>query len=717
MTSKNQKVKRFIYTDVFFLGFTLIAAQIILIREFLLLFNGNELVIGIVFSIWMILTASGSWLGRFFNGKSDYPALLRGLLILLTIYPIFAVFSIEYFRNDIFEYGRMASFYEIIGYTFIILLPFCFSGGYLFTALNIMAGKGRGRLQNCYAIESFGSLCGGIIVSLYFIYMLGVDNFRSLTYLVLINFVYFGITDFRRGKQISSFGALAVAIGVMILIYNVEPGKIAKEKFFDGQELLLTEETIFGNLSVTRTGNQLNYYENGVILFSDGNIVQKEEDIHYALLQKPGAKNILLVGGGYSGTINEILKYSAVEEITYVENNPEIINLYENSTKTFGGITIRTYAIDPIVYINKTTKKFDIIFVNLPSPSNAQLNRYYTQEFYSKVHQITNSGGILSTRLASSANYLSDEELKLQASIYNSLNQVFKYVLVVQGDKNYYLSSDSILTVNYIDQFSKTGIETDFVNSNYLNDDLIRFRSDKIIESYQEHHTINYDFKPTVYLYYIQHWISYYGNNYWIIPVISFMIILIFAIFSRPFSTVMFTSGFTGAGTEIVLLIVFQVLVGYVYLLLGVVITIFMAGLMTGAFLSRKIAVTRSHRLTIITQLISGIFLFVIAVSLTYIKDIQSGNYLQFILCLFMLIVSCLVGYQYGLSVSRKSDDSGKTVSSIYAADLVGSAIGSLLTAILLIPVLGIYVTLYYLSGFHFLTLLIYLIKHKIKYL
>ena len=59
--------KRLYLADSFFLGFTLIGAQIILLREFLMIFNGNELVIGLLMAIWLITTGLGSWTGRFFT--------------------------------------------------------------------------------------------------------------------------------------------------------------------------------------------------------------------------------------------------------------------------------------------------------------------------------------------------------------------------------------------------------------------------------------------------------------------------------------------------------------------------------------------------------------------------------------------------------------------------------------------------------------------------
>ncbi len=46
-------------------GATSIVAQVILLRDFLSAFYGNELVIGIILANWMIITGAGSFLGKF----------------------------------------------------------------------------------------------------------------------------------------------------------------------------------------------------------------------------------------------------------------------------------------------------------------------------------------------------------------------------------------------------------------------------------------------------------------------------------------------------------------------------------------------------------------------------------------------------------------------------------------------------------------------------
>jgi spermidine synthase len=50
--------------SVIILGFTSIITQIVLIREFFSVFNGNELVTGIFLANWMLLTGAGAYFGK-----------------------------------------------------------------------------------------------------------------------------------------------------------------------------------------------------------------------------------------------------------------------------------------------------------------------------------------------------------------------------------------------------------------------------------------------------------------------------------------------------------------------------------------------------------------------------------------------------------------------------------------------------------------------------
>ena len=62
---------------VFLLGFTATVSQILVLRELLIVFEGNELSTGFLLTFWSFFTAAGSWLAAD-RGFFD-PAIACGL--------------------------------------------------------------------------------------------------------------------------------------------------------------------------------------------------------------------------------------------------------------------------------------------------------------------------------------------------------------------------------------------------------------------------------------------------------------------------------------------------------------------------------------------------------------------------------------------------------------------------------------------------------------
>ncbi|MBI4712461.1 MAG: hypothetical protein HY762_04045, partial [Planctomycetes bacterium] len=60
-------------------------------------------------------------------------------------------------------------------------------------------------------------------------------------------------------------------------------------------------------------------------------------------------------------------------------------------------------------FIKGTTFKFDMVIVNLPDPSTATINRFYTTDFFREAQQRLNKGGVLATRCSSAVNYFGED--------------------------------------------------------------------------------------------------------------------------------------------------------------------------------------------------------------------------------------------------------------------------------------------------------------------
>ncbi len=154
------------------LGITTIITQIILLREFLSVFYGNELVIGIVLGNWMILAGAGSIVGRLSVRIDDKIRCIGITLIILAILPPLTIFMLRFFRNIVFEVGSMVSVLEILYTTFLLMLPFCLLSGFSFTLLSdTLSTKYKSNfIAIVYTFEPLGSLIGGFVFSFFLIY-------------------------------------------------------------------------------------------------------------------------------------------------------------------------------------------------------------------------------------------------------------------------------------------------------------------------------------------------------------------------------------------------------------------------------------------------------------------------------------------------------------------------------------------------------------------
>lgn len=696
--------------EAFLLGFILIGAQIILLREFMLVFMGNELVIGLLLALWMFISGAGAWSGKFLWAQRISFNLIPFLFLLLIIFPLVSAFFLSYFRDVFFETGRMISFYETLAYSFILLFPTCFIGGLLFTLLNYSTEKGGESPQKMYAYESLGSLAGGVLVGVVFIYLQGNDNFQSLEHLALISFLFLGILSFRRREIVKSTGSLFFAILVLLLAQFSDLSMITRQFLFPNQMLISSTDTPYGSLDITQTGSQQNVYENGILIFATDNVIGKEEDVHYAMLQKPNAKQVLLLGGGMTGTLFEILKYKEVEQIDYLEINPFLFELVEEFSNKAKLSRICTINKDPVLFVKSTTKTYDVILINEAAPASAQSNRFYTIEFYKGLKSILKEGGLISARLPASENYLSDEELELESVIYKSLAAVFKEVIPVPGKQHYFLASGTGLSLNYSELLAAAKISNQFVNESYLNDRLLKMRSEALLGDYLKNVPLNHDYKPAVYLVFIKQWLHFYHNNFQ--PLLMVAVFLLFLLFAKPNVAIMFTSGFTGASAEIILFIAFQSMLGYLYLFLGLMIAVFMGGLAVGAFVSRYLKMTKKTTLLYV-QLASGLFLLIIPILLYLTKMLSVPILIQTAFGLMMFVVAFLVGLQYGSIFQQKKSNSERLVSRIYPADLLGAGLGGFITALWLIPVWGIYYSLIILAALHFITIGLVIVKRN----
>lgn len=706
--------KNKILISVIAMGCSSIVTQIIILREFLSVFYGNELVIGIILSNWMLITGFGSYFEKHFKfSRKKYHIII--FQICIAVLPLVSVFLINYLKNIVFPAGSMNDIFDVFLSSFIILLPYCFINGMLFTLLCDYYSdiSKSNKINKVYSFESLGSIVAGLIYNLILIFVL--ESFQSLTIICIINLSAALFLSVSIKKNVLSIGLIfLILISIVSLFFDID--KISKGFLFSGQKIVYRKDTPFGNLIVTKLDNQINFFENGVLLFATDNVINNEELVHYAMVQHKNPKNILLISGGFSGVFDEILKYK-IHKIDYLEINPYIVDAGKKYTNFKDNPKINIINIDACLFLKQTKNLYDIILINLPEPATAQINRYYTVEFFKNLKTKLSDNGVVITGLQSVGNYISKEAAKNNSILYSSVKIFFKNILIIPGQKNYFILSDNNLTYNIPGEIKEKKITNSYVNEFYIDTLLLKARSEYILSNINKNEKQNKNFKPVLYFNELRYWLSYFKENYfWFF--LMLLIIIILAITRVKFITLgLFTAGFSSSAIEIIILFSFQVIYGYIYQMTGIIISIFMAGLFLGALFLHKYVKTNIKNYAYL-QFSIGVFSAVLPLVLLVLdKYSYDIIFVKTIFFLVTLIISTITGIIFTITSKLQKNEYNEIAANSYSADLFGGAVGALLVSALLIPLLGINNVCIFISILNFLIGIIILMKRKRKFI
>lgn len=680
------------------LGVVAIISQVVFIREFINVLSGNELIVGIVMAGWMLLSGWGAFTGR--NGNFSGITIKKGISMLatLSIMPVLLTFILYWTKNLLFPPGTMINLVASVCAVLLLLFPVCFLSGWLFTAFSTLYSESENKnlAGKAYALESLGSLLGGLIFSMILgRYFNSIQVFGLTSCAVLIT----GAFLIYPKNKMQSIRFLIPSITIPVLIFVFNPDNLVKKMLFPNQEMLVNKSTHYGNLVVTRQAGQLNVYENSDLQFYTQNMMINEEAVHFAMVQHKNPRRVLLVSGGISGMIKEIEKYN-IEKITYLEINPEMLkSLNQFDSTVFKSDKVEIIKSDIRNFISKSNKTYDVILLNLPPPSSLGLNRFYTREFFGILKKNCTSETVICTSLPSTANYAGENELEVNSSLWKTLRLYFKNTLVLTGEKNYFLASDQVLTTGISKEIEKKGIITEYVNRFYFDDELIAARSRTLTGQFNSDTKINRDFFPYMFFKQTGHWLSHFSTNYRIIVLVPLVLFLLIFVKLNKITTGLYTGGFTAASLEVALMLAYQVYFGSLYLATAFFFAVFMAGLATGSSFSLKPGFPMLKNYFLL-QFLLAVFAAVLPFLIQLTGEFSGLRLLSqtlFFVIVFML--STAIGFEFLLASKLQENTFSETSGKNYSIDLAGSAFGAFLTAIVLLPLLGLIYTCLLVAG------------------
>ncbi len=679
------------------LGISAFITQLTLMRELLSAFSGNELIFGIVLGNWLLLTGIGSYLGKAAPRLKDPLGVLVVAQILVAVLPVADVFLLRTLRNVVFIRGAEVGVTETVASCFVLLAPYCLVAGFLLTlASMILASRiGPSSIGQVYFLDNVGDIMGGLLFS--FVLVWFFDHFRILYFPALLNLLFACLVALLFRRRILLAAAAAVTAALAALIGSCDLDDVSAEVQHTGQRIVYKGSSPYGSLVVTESSGQYNFIHNGVPLFSTHNIEEAEETVHYAMAQRPNARRVLLISGGVSGTAEEILKYQA-GAIDYVELDPLIVEVARRwlpeVRNTLADPRIEVIHTDGRLFIRQTSRRYDVVIVDVPDPSTSQINRFYTREFLGEVGRRLAPGGVLCMSLGHYENYLSRQLADLIAAAHRTLKQEFTNVLMIPAGQIFFLASDGPLTTDIAERIEEAGIQTYLMRRPYLSDVLRPMRMDALRRAIDPEAKVNKDFSPILYYYHLRYWMSRFKVRLGFLQGGLLLILLICLLRARPVSFAIFTTGLAASALEVVLLVAFQILYGCVYRQVGIIITMFMLGLGIGSFTMNRLLPGRSAK--DLAGLEFGVAVYAACLPLVLIGLGRIGDFAaaaaasQVVIPVLALVLAMFVGLEFPLAGKADFQTVPSTAARLYTADYLGAALGALLVSTLLIPVMGV---------------------------
>ncbi|MBW1991853.1 MAG: hypothetical protein JRI59_07020 [Deltaproteobacteria bacterium] len=711
-----------------------LAGQVLILRELLVLCQGQELKLALGLWCWLLWTGLGSLAGGWLVARRS-PSLgsLALLLFLLGWLLPGTILGARWLPQVLgLPMGQSLGPETTLLLFLLLLAPFGLVSGCFFPfACRVQpAADLNGAIGRTYATEALGAALGVGILQ-----MVLMGQFANLTLGLGTGLVLTGLAAGLSRHRKFLAGVLLLGLA-LLLAPQLEWS--SRQWQWPGRRLVALADSPYALLTVTREKEQLSFFANHVWHFTHPDAFSAEHAVHPALLEHPRPEVVLLLGGGVAGLVSEALKHPSIKRLDYVELDPELVRLAVRLMPATGRILshnprVRVYYLDARRFLSHTDQRYDVILLNLPEPASAQLNRFYSLEFFKAVARHLNPGGVFSFALTGGGGAsLNPARAAYLALSYNTLGRVFPEVMVFPGERVRFFASvtPGVLRDDpraLVARLKERELNLQYVREYYLFADLAPSRRlflKAVLK--QQPVEVNTDLGLRGYFYDLILTGAREG-----LPLKGFLLalrrlpafvpwlalalvlgVLWLAVRRRPGLYCLMQVLLMGLGTmalEVAALVLYQVYLGYLYRQLGLLIAAFMVGLAAGGIWGAKFAAP-ARALTRPLARLQGA-LAVLILTLAGLLTITGGWAWQppeLLLQAGFFLLLCLAGFAGGgifsLSTAlwqRQLPDAPFAGGLFYAVDLLGATGGTLGLSLIVLPVWGVMPALLGLAALH----------------
>lgn len=670
--------------------------QALFFREFLAVFQGNELVIGFLlthtvfaFSLGIFLTSKVKQIKNF----QIFPVIAAILLALSFAF----VMNIRGILN--IGLGGGVSLKSVFIYVFVAVFPVFFTYGILvFSGIKAYKNVLRARLSVVMLLS--GMITGGLLFYS-FMYSFSGTVIVLATITVLLAAAMVSSDTENKIKAFFFFALIPVFCG--LFLDTGKMNKVILANNFDSAEIVECEYTAYGQTVLTQKNNEYALLVNNIIQFSwpDNDILNSEDFGHIPVLYPEQPDNVLIIGGA-AKYLPMILSHE-VRTVDYLEPDAAVVEIVKNNIShlgyAFNDGRVNIYNEDARTFLSKEGIKYNLILVGFPAPVNLNLNSFYTREFFQTAKKRMKKNGFVAVKLPGTMAFSTFIMAELNKSVMDAMQSVFQYANIIPGSQNILIAADRRMPYRmHIKKRLYKMQETTLVLSKYYLDDRMDTERTRWLKNelnkVTDDELMNTDLNPHAMLLSVLHAQSAFSPYLSLALdkarkysyLIFFVVVLLFFMSKSIYKTTSFVSGATSMWIFITVLFAVQILNGELYRQFGMLFALFISGAVSGLVYSFRS--TNSVPLNKKMFYSETLFLLIIIFLLSVFK-LHSMN--MYIVYAFLIITGFTAGTEFLhlLKISELFSEKRTNKVKIYIAAAAGILFSALAGGCFLIAAWG----------------------------
>ncbi|GAA4335430.1 polyamine aminopropyltransferase [Mucilaginibacter gynuensis] len=261
-------------------------------------------------------------------------------------------------------------------------------------------------VSRVFTFDYIGALLASLVFPLLLIPYLGLVKTSYLVGILNVTVALIVCVNFKKEVKAAAYlqtSAIISILGLLIgFVYATTITSYAESMTYS-DTIIYSKSTSYQRIVLTKKGKVLRLFLNGNLQFSsDDEYRYHEALVHPGLQALPGAKDILVMGGGDGLAVREILRYPQIRSVTLVDLDKGMTELFKSNTmllalnkRSLLSPKVKVINADAFTWTREQKRKFDFIVIDFPDPSNFSVGKLYTNTFYSLVKEMLAPNGIM----------------------------------------------------------------------------------------------------------------------------------------------------------------------------------------------------------------------------------------------------------------------------------------------------------------------------------